>query len=213
MDTEFLGALRRAVHLSNWSRPTPAPPRTSHAELSRHRINPIAATTPAEHRAARYEAVLTSQLERLLASHPSLPASCPLVISGMAGSSIGWREVPYAALPFRLSGEDVRSIEPAVTDPRLRSRRIVLMSGVAGDWDMMRGEETEILGLAHWAGPDWSRGGATVVLPGTHSKHVAVADGSIRGIHTHFTGELFANAPGATTSVVKFRKAVLAPSA
>jgi 2-dehydro-3-deoxygalactonokinase len=44
----------------------------------------------------------------------SLGAGKPIVISGMAGSSIGRKELPYARLPFRLDGSDtvVDEIEP-----------------------------------------------------------------------------------------------------
>src|SRR5262245_53876718 len=54
--------------------------------------------------------------------------SLPVVISGMAGSSIGWRELPYARLPFSLDGRDAVSeeIEPDV----------FLVSGLRSDTDV-----------------------------------------------------------------------------
>ena len=67
------------------------------------------------------------------AAMDSLGATKPVVISGMAGSSIGWKELPYARLPFRLDGSDavVNEIEPDT----------FLISGVRSEDDVMRGEE------------------------------------------------------------------------
>jgi len=64
------------------------------------------------------------------------PAGLPVVISGMASSSIGWRELPYAPLPFSLTGCDAvwAEIQPA----------FYLVSGVASRDDMMRGEVEDL---------------------------------------------------------------------
>lgn len=54
------------------------------------------------------------------------------------------------------------------------------------DVDMMRGEETELIGLC-----DKLREDTLYVLPGTHSKHISVdKDGRIFNISTEFTGEI-----------------------
>lgn len=110
----------------------------------------------------------------------------PIVVSGMASSSIGLKELPYASLPFDLSCEDI------VTEWLPRSlelpHNVLLVSGIKGSSDMMRGEETQLIGLATtdeaWASD------AVFVLPGTHSKHVQVKNGSIFDFRTHLTGEL-----------------------
>lgn len=128
-------------------------------------------------RAAAFHDTLNRGLERLGA-----PADFPVVISGMASSSIGWCELPYARLPFALDGRDIVS--------RRLDGRIHLLSGVRCDDDMMRGEETQAAGLAAWLGGDLPDE-ATFLLPGTHSKHLTIRHGSITGLRTFMTGELF----------------------
>jgi 2-dehydro-3-deoxygalactonokinase len=110
------------------------------------------------------------------------PEGLPVVVSGMAGSSIGWRELPYARLPFALDGSGVLSeqVLPGVH----------LVSGVRGVSDMMRGEETQALGWAEQSGAALPAM-ATLVLPGTHSKHLRVESGAVTAIATFLTGELF----------------------
>src|SRR5690606_34731858 len=106
-------------------------------------------------------------------------AHTPVVISGMASSSMGWRELPYAPLPFSLCGRDLPllRLDGEVGTP---TRTIVLCSGVRSSNDVMRGEEVELMGLAalfpqliHQTEDVW------VVLPGTHSKHLRVRDRSV----------------------------------
>jgi 2-dehydro-3-deoxygalactonokinase len=132
--------------------------------------------------------------QQLLAMSPD-PANslqdATVVISGMASSSIGWRELPYAKTPAGLDGSDLvqDSFDLFVTkDARVT---VQLVSGLCTDSDVMRGEETEILGL--FAGDRFAtiaRGGV-VVLPGTHSKHVKLVDRRIVDFHTFMSGELF----------------------
>lgn len=128
-------------------------------------------------RAEAFAGALRRALGRLGASE-----GLPVVVSGMAGSSIGWRELPYARLPFALDGAGVLSeqVLPGVH----------LVSGVRGASDMMRGEETQALGWAEQAG-DALPSVATLVLPGTHSKHLRVESGAVTAIATFLTGELF----------------------
>lgn len=116
-------------------------------------------------------------------------ADAPVVAAGMIGSAQGWREVPYLdtsvpldALPDHLF---------ALDDPRAGRRcRIVpgyVQRGPDIEVDVMRGEETQLLGaLALGRRDGW------FVLPGTHSKWVRLDDGTIRRIATFMTGELFA---------------------
>jgi 2-dehydro-3-deoxygalactonokinase len=112
----------------------------------------------------------------------SAPADWPVLISGMASSTIGWQELPYATLPFSLDGSDV--VTARLDD------RIHLISGIRGERDMARGEETQALGLAAWLGSRLP-GRACFILPGTHSKHLEIVEGRIVGLRTHMTGELF----------------------
>jgi 2-dehydro-3-deoxygalactonokinase len=111
----------------------------------------------------------------------------PAVASGMIGSAQGWREVPYLDIAVPLDALPDRLVR--VDDPRA-GRPCWLVPGYAqrgADVDVMRGEETQLLGAVALGRRDgW------FVLPGTHSKWVRVEEGVIRRIATFMTGELFA---------------------
>jgi 2-dehydro-3-deoxygalactonokinase len=111
----------------------------------------------------------------------------PTVASGMIGSAQGWREVPYLDIAVPLDALPDRLVR--VDDPRA-GRACWLVPGYAqrgADVDVMRGEETQLLGAVALGRRDgW------FVLPGTHSKWVRVEEGVIRRIATFMTGELFA---------------------
>lgn len=128
-------------------------------------------------RSDAFRAALERGLEKLQA-----PASFPVIISGMASASIGWKELPYANLPFSLDGRD------AVWE-RIEGR-IHLISGLRSATDILRGEETEALGLVSQLGREMPFE-AVFILPGTHSKHLDVNPGGISGFRTYMTGELF----------------------
>jgi len=114
-----------------------------------------------------------------------------VIISGMASSSVGWRELPYARVPVGLDGSSIAqdSFELNVGDNR--RVRVQLISGVRGETDMMRGEETEILGLFSDGRHARIAGDGIAVLPGTHSKHVHLRNQQITDFRTYMTGELF----------------------
>jgi 2-dehydro-3-deoxygalactonokinase len=63
-----------------------------------------------------------------------------------------------------------------------------LISGVCSDSDIIRGEETQMMGLA---GEEAFYSRTIFILPGTHSKHIACENGKIAGFKTFMTGELF----------------------
>src|SRR5690606_12840552 len=116
----------------------------------------------------------------------------PLVISGMASSSIGIREIPYASLPFSTEGNDI-SAEHIAATPAL-PHDIYLISGVKSDDDVIRGEEIEVIGLSFLEALTHGNGTADsiVVLPGTHSKHILIKGKQIVSFKTFMTGEFFA---------------------
>jgi 2-dehydro-3-deoxygalactonokinase len=114
----------------------------------------------------------------------------PAVLSGMVGSTIGWREVPYLKCP---------AMPAAIADAALRfeteGRAIAILPGLScrgrtGAPDVMRGEETQILGAlrlhSHLA-----RGRHVFCLPGTHIKWAVVTDGAVTQFQTALSGELF----------------------
>jgi 2-dehydro-3-deoxygalactonokinase len=119
---------------------------------------------------------------RALRRREGVREELPVVVSGMAGSSIGWKELPYARLPFRLDGRDAVWEEVAP--------RVYLVSGLRDREDVLRGEETQAVGAAALDG-GWADGEAVLVLPGTHSKHLRVRRGRVTGFRTFMTGELF----------------------
>lgn len=133
---------------------------------------------------------LRNQVESLLGEPRQGVSSIPLIISGMASSTIGWRELPYAPAPFALDGSGLR-IEAIDWPSPLQVGKTFMVSGVATARDMMRGEETEIIGLMADSALDRFRGNALLVLPGTHAKHVVIENGAVIDFRTFMTGELF----------------------
>ena len=111
----------------------------------------------------------------------------PVVMSGMVGSAHGWREVPYLDTSVAL---DTLASHLVRLDGHDLGRDCLIVPGYCqrvGGIDVMRGEETQLLGaLALGRRDGW------VVLPGTHSKWVLLQDGVIARLSTFMTGELFA---------------------
>ena len=111
-----------------------------------------------------------------------------IVMSGMIGSRQGWVEVPYAPCPAGLDeiAAGMRRIDWPGSDawiaPGLTCR------DDAGVPDVMRGEETQILGALG----QLDAGRHTICLPGTHSKWVDIENRRIVRFSTHMTGEAFA---------------------
>jgi 2-dehydro-3-deoxygalactonokinase len=141
-------------------------------------------------RPSRYRAILAAGLHEL-SSRPGVNlGDAPVLVSGMASSSIGWQEVPYARLPMPLDGSQLtwRELEPISSDRG--SRRVVLISGARSASDVMRGEETEMVGLFTLPVARRLAAGSLVIKPGTHSKQLRVEEGRIVGVQTFMTGEL-----------------------
>ncbi|MBK8505078.1 MAG: 2-dehydro-3-deoxygalactonokinase [Saprospiraceae bacterium] len=108
----------------------------------------------------------------------------PILISGMASSTIGMRSLPYAKLPFSCNGEGLyieRINQSQISHP------LFLLSGVRAESDVMRGEETQLIGITK----DLDLTELTVVLPGTHSKHIFINEGMVVQFKTYMTGEVF----------------------
>ena len=87
----------------------------------------------------------------------------PILLCGMVGSRTGWKEAPYVPCPAGLP-EIVAGIVTAPSD-KLKAKIVPGLSAEAdhkGLLNVMRGEETQIYGLASTAGDN------SYVLPGTH---------------------------------------------
>src|SRR5262245_37600412 len=99
-----------------------------------------------ERRAALYEAFLKQTMDGWGVYSSRVGHPMPLVISGMASSSIGWRELSYASVPLNLDGSNLR-FETISWDQPGWIGNTYLISGVATEDEIMRGEETEAIGL------------------------------------------------------------------
>lgn len=110
-----------------------------------------------------------------------------ILISGMASSTIGMQEMPYASLPFAIDGSKA-SIQYFDIQEDFPSK-VILISGARSDEDVMRGEETQLVGAAKLLGLQQQE--AVLILPGTHSKHLHIKAGQLINIQTFMTGELF----------------------
>ena len=110
----------------------------------------------------------------------------PVILSGMIGSRQGWVEAPYARCPAG-TGDIVDGLV-RVEDTSLRIYAVPGLSTENGDMpDVMRGEETQILGALALSRDE----SGLFLLPGTHSKWAEVADGRIVSFRTFMTGEVF----------------------
>ena len=108
----------------------------------------------------------------------------PVLMAGMVGSRNGWAEAAYVAPPCGADGLAASLLSVPATD-----RPVFIVPGVDcrgedGSYDVMRGEETQAIGIGVHDG--------LVCLPGTHSKWVEIADGRITQFTTFVTGELYA---------------------
>ncbi|MCB0633209.1 MAG: 2-dehydro-3-deoxygalactonokinase [Saprospiraceae bacterium] len=132
-----------------------------------------------------FQQYLQDQVRALSLLNGNSLGEMPVYISGMASSSIGMYELPYADLPFALNGRDLLIRKMSLPD---FPHPVCLLSGLKSRHDVMRGEESQMIGLAHHFGSE--RGVA--ILPGTHSKHIHFQNGAITDFQTYMTGEFFA---------------------
>ena len=109
----------------------------------------------------------------------------PVVLSGMASSTIGLVDIPYKVLPFALDGSDltIRKLGGQFDNS------VIIISGACTENDVMRGEETKVLGCKHYL--TCIDQNLQLLMPGTHPKHIVIKDQQIRGFKTYMTGEFF----------------------
>ncbi len=131
--------------------------------------------------------VLQKNLERLQNNVQAELHGLPLVLSGMASSSIGMRELPYGDLPQPLAG--CRLPCARIEADKAFPHPTLLISGLGKEADVMRGEEVQSFGLPALIDPLPDR--CVLVLPGTHSKHLWINEGTLTDFRTYMTGELF----------------------
>jgi 2-dehydro-3-deoxygalactonokinase len=107
-----------------------------------------------------------------------------VLLCGMVGSRQGWQETGAVPCPAGIA-----EIADALADVPFDGARVRLVPGVTGTDDVgtpeiMRGEETQIMGAEIGAG--------AACLPGSHSKWARIVNGRITAFATYLTGEAFA---------------------
>ena len=129
-----------------------------------------------------FEAVLAREIGAWLAAEPGVP----VIASGMITSRQGWLEVPYCLCPAG-SMQIAAALMRHPARPDLRFVPGLSLIGADGVPDVIRGEETQIVGEIGDA-----PGRHLLVLPGTHSKWALAEDGVVTWFATFMTGEVFA---------------------
>lgn len=121
-----------------------------------------------------------------------------VLLSGMVGSRQGWVEAPYLPCPAGPA-----EIAAALVDVPFEAARVKLVPGLS-DADqtdtpeVMRGEETQIVGVLDRLHSDEPGGEGIACLPGSHSKWARIRDGRILAYRTYLSGEAFAALRGGT---------------
>jgi 2-dehydro-3-deoxygalactonokinase len=113
----------------------------------------------------------------------------PGILCGMVSSSVGWKQTDYVPCPATaelIAGSCVQ----------VEGRQLRIVPGLAcrnrfGAPDLMRGEETQVLGALSLK-PELAHGLHLICAPGTHTKWVIVEDGAICEVLTAPTGEVYA---------------------
>ena len=131
----------------------------------------------------QYPAVLTE----LLADAVDHPVDA--LICGMAGARQGWLEAPYLDAPAELTQLAAWCRRPSDAGKQYSPARSCPASACAtiGAEDVMRGEETQLLGLAALR-PGFD---GLVVMPGTHSKWALLEGTRLTRFSSAMTGEIY----------------------
>jgi 2-dehydro-3-deoxygalactonokinase len=105
----------------------------------------------------------------------------PLVACGMVGARGAWVEAGYVGLNTN-AAELKLNVSHVQT---MLGEKLIVIPGVkSSEPDVMRGEETQVIGAEMTSD--------IVVLPGTHSKWIRMQDARIADFKTCFTGEMHA---------------------
>ncbi len=127
----------------------------------------------------------TEKLGEAIGQLPArIDVDIPLILSGMASSSIGLAELPYQQFPFHWDLKQM--LIRKITGVEKFGHPLYLVSGFSTGDDVMRGEETMLLGFDLMDDNE-----KVFIFPGTHSKHVLVKQKTAIDFKTYMTGELF----------------------
>ncbi len=132
----------------------------------------------------QFETALNALCGDWLTAYPS----ATLITSGMIGSKQGWHEAPYCPCPANASAIAAAVIALPIANGRVLHivPGVSFIDAASGVPDVMRGEETQIIGAVPPTGTH------LCVLPGTHSKWAWVRDGAIERFSSWMTGEVYA---------------------
>jgi 2-dehydro-3-deoxygalactonokinase len=112
--------------------------------------------------------------------------SLPVIASGMITSRNGWIETPYVSVPAG-AAELASALVSLKTESGVTVNFITGMTTEhCGAPDVMRGEETQIIGASALGIED-----GLFVMPGTHSKWITIKNNKIEDYSTFMTGEVF----------------------
>ncbi len=115
----------------------------------------------------------------------------PVYASGMITSRNGWVQTPYLPLPADVDALTAGIVRHTMPDGTV----IAFVPGLCDDRgphpDVMRGEETEIVGHLAQNPQSPDDPARLLILPGTHTKWVETAQGRIMRFRTCMTGELY----------------------
>ena len=121
------------------------------------------------------------------AQYPGLP----VYASGMITSRNGWVQTPYLPLPADAGALAAGLVRHTMPDGTV----IAFVPGLCDDSgthpDVMRGEETEIVGHLAQNPAVADDPARLLILPGTHTKWVDGAQGRITRFRTYMTGEIY----------------------
>lgn len=115
--------------------------------------------------------------------------------SGLVTCPYGFKEIPHQVLP--VSVEDFAASLELFYEDKVFHRKFLLVPGlktVGEDIALvnnMRGEEIEIIGTLDELEKCYGKRKIALVFPGSHTHTVLVEDGSVNGILSNMTGELY----------------------
>jgi len=131
---------------------------------------------------ARFESVLSEAVGDWIDD-----GETQILLCGMVGSRQGWVEAPYLCCPVGI--DDLAHATICVPFSKAHVRLIPGVSGLDenGVPEVMRGEETETMGILDSSGAD-----GLVCFPGSHCKWIYLKGAKISSFRSYVTGELFA---------------------
>lgn len=111
----------------------------------------------------------------------------PLLVSGMASSTLGIKNLPYGEIPFQTNGKGINT--HWLEKSKRLNHPVLLISGIRSENDVMRGEETQLIGIMNILNN--RKGRKIFIFPGTHSKHIYVKNEQVTSFRTFMTGEFY----------------------